>query len=360
MAKYDRQPYSVLKRGAVYYYRLEGSKAYRSTGCKNPIEAKAFARQKWEAAQNAPATYKPLTLGQALEPYFTEQCPHADRVRAEGKQVGAYYQSKALASIKKYVLTDPIADILLTDLKRSHIVDWRNRQVKKYGMTTSVKMAVTYLKTPIKEMYFREELQRDPTNGIGTLKTATKPRDRFTDSELAALFTGRPGNFASGLAWDVFRFAALTGMRKAEILALSWPQIDLVGNSVNVDRAWKQFDQTIGAPKWGKIRRTPLLPEAREIALRQEVRGEFVFCYPTGESLGGTWWAKNFKIGLTTAGIDRPGLTAHSLRHTINSVWRAAGVPDYVIRSVLGWSSEAVQDKYSHVTADDLRSLPSV
>lgn len=361
MGKYDHGvPYSLRKNGQVYYYRLEGSRVYKSTGKRNLVDARAFAKDAWEKSQNPKFALEDVTLAKALEPYYTDSCPHTLRVRAEGKTVGAYHMAQGRASLNKYVVTEPLGKMKLGEIRRSTIIDWRDSLVKKYGLRSAVKYAVTYLKTAVKEMYFREEIDRDPTAGIGMLKVPTKPRDRFHDEELAKLFEGRPGNFASSLAWDLFRFAVLTGMRRGEILALAWAQVNFSRSFISVERAFTTYGQEISTPKWGKVRIAPMLPEAREILLRQPQEGEFVFHYPGGAHLGGTWWEKNFKAAMKTAGITRPGLTAHSLRHTLNSIWRAAGVPDYIIRASLGWTRESTQDIYSHITPENLRGLPGI
>ena len=53
---------------------------------------------------------------------------------------------------------------------------------------------------------------------------------------------------------------------------------------------------------------------------------------------------------MEAAGFDRVGrnLRPHSFRHTLNTVLRAAGADPARLRESLGWSSEKVQDNYTH------------
>ena len=55
------------------------------------------------------------------------------------------------------------------------------------------------------------------------------------------------------------------------------------------------------------------------------------------------------------AGIDREerNIRPHSFRHTLNSILRGKGYDPARIRAALGWSSEGVQDGYTHWKAAD-------
>ena len=112
----------------------------------------------------------------------------------------------------------------------------------------------------------------------------------------------------------------------------------------------------MGPPKWGKTRVTPM-PEQLSVTLKKVQRkspntksGDLVFCYENGARLGGTWWQKRFRSGMKAAGIDceRRNLRPHSFRHTLNSILREKGYDAAKIRAALGWSSENVQDGYTH------------
>lgn len=353
------QPYTLTTRDGIYYVKLEGTTKRVSLKTRNPAEAKRLARELWEKSC---AGIGPVTLAQALAPYYTDDCPHLARQLAEGKTVGVRYQKEARRILERFVLTDRIAGIMLADLKRKDLLDFQGRIIAKHGMSRTSQEIMARMKTCLKELYFREELDRDVTAGVGTIRHEKQERDAFTLEELQTLFRDRPGNFLTELAYDVFVFAAHTGMRRGEILALHWEDVDLVQNIVHVRKALKDAGQGgyIGKPKWNKLRDTPLLPQAREAILRQPQRGPLVFCHPDGEALGINWWRWNFIQALGAAGIGRKGLVAHSFRHTLNSLWRTSGASDLVIRAALGWTTERVQDGYSHVSLEDLRKLPEV
>ncbi len=71
---------------------------------------------------------------------------------------------------------------------------------------------------------------------------------------------------------------------------------------------------------------------------------------------------KFFDTAIVRAEIDTEGraLTPHSLRHNANSILREAGVNPDKIRASLGWSSEAIQNRYTHWTPEHLEDLGNV
>jgi integrase len=88
----------------------------------------------------------------------------------------------------------------------------------------------------------------------------------------------------------------------------------------------------------------------------------FVFAYDEGSRFGETWWRKRFCKALERAGIDRQArrLTAHSFRHTINTIVRNSGHDPAEIRAILGWMDEAVQKNYTHWDLDHLKTWSDI
>ena len=362
MAKHH-QPYTLVKREGIFYVRMEGEKKYKSLGTRNPAEAKQKAKTAWEHWQSSPAG-SDRSLGEALEPYYSKDCPHVARLLEEGKTIGGSYIKTCKSLLNKYVLPDKISKIKLEDLRRKDLLEFRTRLVQTIGPSRTVQVVMARLKTCLKELFFREEMDRDITSGIGAVKYEEVTRDRFSKEELVELFKDRPGPWGTPLAYDIFLVAATTGMRRGEILALQWEDVNFKENLIYIRHALKNAgrgdSQTVGLPKWGKVRTTPMHERTREAILRQPTHGPYVFSHPDGKHLGVTFWGNFFKRAMKTAGIERPLLTPHSFRHTVNSIWRASGVPDFTIRSALGWTTEKVQDGYSHVSVEDLRKLPEV
>ena len=309
--------------------------------------------------------------------FIWDRCPHCRKLREEGRQITRRYARGQRLLLEKYLLKDRIAEKPLSSITRADVLDYRSRLAEQLGskVNTSNK-ALAVLKTILKEALFREDLPRDPTAGVGNLKEDRKEAGIFTAEELRAMFpVVGLGPWKNLQGKTVFLVAATTGMRRGEILALRWRHVDLERGIVNIDEAWKDRHE-IGAPKWGH-RRVAALPDVTAAALRDfwerrpdELAGKdcLVFCYVDGERLGGTWWQKAFaaamkkvKVGegpSAKVGIDvrARGIKPHSFRHTVATLRRDAGEDPAKIRASLGWTTERVQDGYTHFDAEMLRS----
>ena len=130
-----------------------------------------------------------------------------------------------------YVLGDPICDIPVGDLRRADILDYRERLYgppdgdRVGGRTANCTMGA--LKTVLREAFYREEIDRDPTVGIGQIKYKEMEVGVFTTEEINALFRKMPGVWKDLPCYVAFIIAAQAGMRRGEILALRLEQIDL-------------------------------------------------------------------------------------------------------------------------------------
>lgn len=128
---------------------------------------------------------------------------------------------------------------------------------------------------------------------------------------------------------DFVQLAALTGMRRSEILRLQ--PSDLVGGAIVLGSNTKS----------GRPRIVPLPPQALRIARRR------LPWMLTARTLTRRWNAARQAAGL-------PGVRLHDLRHSYATWLAAAGVPLTGIRDLLGHSSLAVTSRYAHSARPDL------
>jgi integrase len=121
--------------------------------------------------------------------------------------------------------------------------------------------------------------------------------------------------------YTCFYLAAVTGLRRGEILALRWRYINLERQVLMVSEAWKGGKE-IGPPKWEHNRLVPLSPRTIEKLSRMQTGSirinpdDFVFCYDNGLRFGETWWRKRFCKAMERAGIDRQARRLQHLTHS--------------------------------------------
>ena len=137
-----------------------------------------------------------------------------------------------------------------------------------------------------------------------------------------------------------------TGMRKEELLALRWEQVDLDAGTIQL------------APEDTKTEEARLivLTERSRSALRalpSRFGRQFVFVNPKT----GTRWVdirKSFKRSVAAAGFQ--GLWFHDLRRSFITRARRVGVPESVVMRMSGHRTRAVFERYNVVDTQDLRA----
>ena len=138
---------------------------------------------------------------------------------------------------------------------------------------------------------------------------------------------------------------------------MHWDQLH--DDILTIDRAWVA-PYELGPPKWGKERSIPLpktvidnLPEVNP------ERTDLIFQQDNAR-LGNTWWTKNFTAAVKKSGIKKD-ITAHCLRHSLNSHLFVSGVSPFLIQHYLGWSNSSSLTKtqigYTHVMPEHLRQV---
>ena len=362
-------PYLLRKRPdtGYFFYKLRGQKGYKTTGTKNKARALEVVQEQLGKIETAATG---LTLRQYADPFFIrETCPRVLHLESENKRVGNRHLRDQRNLLDKYVFEDPIADILIQEIKRGDLLDFRIRLVKKLpGKTRTINLIMGALKVIFNEGVFREDLEHSPAAGIGNIKYQVQKSGVFTLEELKKLFPAdKLGPWQDPQDYTAFLLAAATGMRRSEILALRWMDIDFEGQYIHVRKAWKDRDEQ-GAPKSGEERITPILLFAdRAVSRLQQLYEQshnispvdLVFCYTDGGRLGNSWWKMRFYRAMEKAKIDRAvrHLTPHGFRRTLNSLLLAANKDSAKIRAALGWKQEATQDGYTEFKAKDLVDL---
>jgi integrase len=175
--------------------------------------------------------------------------------------------------------------------------------------------------------------------------------------------------------YPAWHLAAMTGMRRGELLALRWRDADLAAGTVSVRRSavpvrehGKRQDIKEGPPKSGKPRVVSIDPatvallkahkrERGELALALARPDALVFGDPDGRHLSPEHITKAFGDAVAKARKklpDLPVITLHGLRHTHVSVLLSNGVPVKTVSARIGHSTPLVtMSVYAHLLAGD-------
>lgn len=135
--------------------------------------------------------------------------------------------------------------------------------------------------------------------------------------------------------------AVYTMMRRGEIINLEWSDIDLQRHTLHV-RSKEGF-----TVKGRRKRVIPMVDESYSLLARIRPTGRFVFSDENGEKLKEGFVTRRFKAYVRKAGLPE-SLHFHSLRHTGASWLVQKGVQLYAVQRMLGHSSPAMTQIYSH------------
>ncbi len=171
-------------------------------------------------------------------------------------------------------------------------------------------------------------IERHPQRNDGDIEV-------FSPEEVWALVEAA----ASKQDGALFLTAAFTGLRRGELLALRWRDVDFAAALIRVRASWAVGSLT--APKSGKVRSVPLAPDVadalKQLRKREHFKGEddLVFAGPAGSHLDGAELRRRYKAALEDAGLR--SLRFHDLRHTFGT--RMIAKAD--IRRVQEWMGHA-------------------
>lgn len=151
---------------------------------------------------------------------------------------------------------------------------------------------------------------------------------------------------------DLIPVAVATGLRRGELVAIRWTDVDLDAGSIHV-RHRDGF-----TTKGNRERRVPLVGEALEILRRKNAERDSstdgpVFTDRRGLPVKKARISHRFKDMARLAGLDER-IHFHSLRHTCASWLAMKGIPMRVIQAILGHSSVSITERYSHLAPDTL------
>jgi integrase len=197
---------------------------------------------------------------------------------------------------------------------------------------------------------------------------ATKAKVSRLDGDSAATKAWTPGQLHAFLAYVdehapehsvLWRLGAATGMRRGELLALEWR--DLNGDTLIVRRnlTFPEGEPVLGPTKTRRVRSVAL--DAETMALLKTwraTRGNSPLAAPLFTNENGrhhrphtvsSWFARDLERCRADLGPDVvPRITLHGLRHTHCTLMLAAGVSPKVVAERTGHSVNMLMTTYAH------------
>jgi integrase len=235
----------------------------------------------------------------------------------------------------------------LTDVRRIDLQDFADDLCAEGLDPSTVRNTLMPLRAIFRRALARGEVAVNPTTGL-ELPAVEGRRARIASAAAAAALLGALAERDRAL-WATALYA---GLRRGELLALRWEDVNLAAGVIRVERAWDAKEGIVAPKSRAAVRTVPIAAVLRDYLVEHKLR--------SGRRVGlafGTNYAQPFtpsnvrKRANATwlrAGLEPIGL--HECRHTFASLMIAAGVNAKALSTYMGHSSVTITlDRYGHL-----------
>ena len=276
-------------------------------------------------------------------------------------------EGRSAAGPDRVLVSELLDDVLKSDIKESTRYIWE-RVIEKNIRPFFGPLKAQRLSTDQMDRYRekrKNEGRSDATANreLSILRTAfhnarkrTPPKVHVVPYFLMVAETNVRMGFLSDEQYDALRdalpaelkplfvVAYETGIRRGELTAIRWSQVDFESGFITLERGETKNDEARSAPIIdGDMRELLLAAKAERDEHWPDC--EYVF-HRTGEPIRDFRWA--WKEACKKAGV--PDLNFHDLRRTAVRNMRRAGVPQVVRMKISGHKTDSMERRYNSLT----------
>jgi integrase len=287
-----------------------------------------------------------ITLAEAAEEWLEAAQAGVIRTRS-----GDSYKPSALRAYEQALrtkLVPKLGHLRLSSISRASVQDVVDELVASGLSASTVRNAVLPLRAIFRRSVSRSDVLVNPTLGLA-LPAVRARRTRVADpSEAQTLLdslatTDRP----------LWASALYAGLRRGELRALRWQDVDFDAGLIRVERSWDDKVGVIEPKSRAGRRRVPLAKPLRALLAAHRLRrgsddGELAFGKGRDSAVNTASLTLRARRAWQAEGLDSIGL--HECRHTYAAFMIAAGVNAKALSSYMGHSSITVTlDRYGHL-----------
>jgi integrase len=265
-------------------------------------------------------------------------------------------------SIVRVHLIPALGSITLTQVRPEHLQGHYTTQLNNGLSAGTVKYHHTVIHKALQTAIRWGLVSRNVADGVDVPR-ARRPEMQTWDEDEISRFLEAAKNSPY---YALFYTALFTGMRRSELLALRWQDVDFIFSQVSVSRSLhhlKDGSYVFTQPKSARSRRTIALPPSAIMVLREHREkqeqeramlgtppkdDDLVFSSLEGKPLRPNTVSRAWTMLAARAGVKV--IRLHDARHTHASLMLKQGIHPKIVQERLGHASiQITLDTYSHV-----------
>ncbi len=326
----------LYKQGTVWYYELyvDGRRIRKSTGVTNRRVAEdIYAKKKLEIREG-----RFFLQDQGTKRMFKEM---TDKYMAE-YAVKKPHDSKQRDITSLNHLLPVFGSMYLSRISPNQISKYKTQREGEGASASSINKELAFAKHAFNLAIKEWEWVRDNPFTKIPMEKLNNARIRYlTAEEYQALL-----NACDDWLRPIVITAVNTGMRRGNIMSLTWKQVDLAKGLIVLDHT--KNGSPLGLPMNDAVK--SLFMELNRV---RHIKSPYVFTNADGSMIKGTKLQDRFRQACKKAGLT--GVVIHTLRHTCASWLVQNGVPLNVVQQLLGHKTIAMTMRYAHLSGENLR-----
>jgi integrase len=218
-------------------------------------------------------------------------------------------------------LLPAFGELRVESIAPPRVEQWRNALVREYGLSRrNANKIHAVLHAVLERAVEHHSLQDNPARHVRKLRESYDAArfEFYTPDEVRRLAEAASSEQDGAL----YLTAGFTGLRRGELVALRWGEVDFANHVIRVVEGYSRSRR--GRPKSRRSRSVPMVADVAKVLIELKGRERFtgrddlVFAAEDGSHIDGSALRRRFVIARVAAGL-RP-LRFHDLRHTFGSL----------------------------------------
>lgn len=350
--------YPYMKSGKEHWYyafEVKDQNGHRKTIKKRGFRGKKEAR---DAEREAKVFWE---KGSYIDPSKTSYREYIKQWLDNKQDISPETRETNEGHLKNHIIP-VLGHIPLQKVNVLHIEGFIKALNEKGLAAGTVRKIFNLVQTSFKDAETKELIAKNPFNYLtkGVKPSVGKSKiDYWTTEEVKHFFKELDHRLKI-----LFVLAIYTGMRRGEILALRWRDIDFINNRISITQTLKPRQRikqggkndnatrsiTISPHVASELKRHKSLIAAEKLAAKEGeyIDHDLVVCQENGQPVSTGNFHKFWTRILSNTNMRK--IRFHDLRHTCASLYLSTGTHPKIVQELLGHSSIKITlDLYSHL-----------